>query len=1090
MSIFLRSLILVAFSLIAFQAHGETLRQAVPLQQQLESTDPNVLASEALRRGDPHRGAIVFYRSAAACVACHTSGSQSSPLGPNLAELGRDTTETYLVDALLRPSKDIRKGFETHAFVTVDGEVITGMVVRQDDDSVTIRPADNLAKDVVLDRSDIEQSRPTTTSMMPDGLVASLRDQREFFDLLRYVIDVAKGGTEAAKRFQPTEAELAVKDDSINLDHAGIIKKLRSRDFQAGEKIYQGYCFNCHGRDGNTPSLPTARAFGTQPMKFGADPYRMFMTLTKGNGLMAPMSHLTPKERYQVVHYIREQFMQKSNPDYFQVDQDYLASLPKGTEDGSKVENIARDFGPALGSQLRRDFPSVLSIRLGKATIAYDLHTMNQADLWRGGFLDLSETQHVRPRGEGTANPDGDSIVGLQGWRWGHEGSLNYTREDWLPRGPMPASWMDYKGYYLCGNKVVLSYSIDGRDILEMPSSGSSNSVEHFFRIGPGAPLVLAVLDAGDAKRRADASRSEPATFSPIDESSRARFVAVTGVDGTAIGDFRAGVRGNTKGMKWQVQESRYLVLQIPASKNTRTFSVIRRPASSTLSEKNTDAEVNEKGIAPDLMQLTRWETLNWPQEITTVGYPGLQQGAYTLDTITIPDSTPWNTWFRTSALDFFDDGRMVVTTYGGDVWVVSGIDESLLQLRWKRFAAGLYEPFGVRVVDGDVFVTCKDRIVRLHDRDQNGEADFYESFSADEDVSPNFHAFNFDLQTDSRGNFYYAKAGHGSDFALPGAIIQVSPDGKQRSVYCTGFRTPNGMGILPDDRLTASDNQGQWTPASKISLLRPGGFYGWVQSYNIPGMWSPDGGKIDINNVPIPETFDPALVWMPQEFDNSSGGQIWVDDPRFGPLAKHLLHTSFGKGWMSYLMMQDVGELSQAAIIKLPFDFRTGIMRGRVSPTDGQVYATGLQGWNGGARAGLRENGIQRLRYTGNRELMVTDCQVEPDGLRIRFNLPLDAESAAQVSSYQGEQWNYRWRSDYGSDQYKPSTGKKGTDPLAIEKVSLEEDQSSVKLFVSDLKPVHQIRLQLSVESEDELKLNEEIYWTINAVPTGQSID
>ena len=85
-------------------------------------------------------------------------------------------------------------------------------------------------------------------------------------------------------------------------------------------------------------------------------------------------------------------------------------------------------------------------------------------------------------------------------------------------------------------------------------------------------------------------------------------------------------------------------------------------------------------------------------------------------------------------------------------------IDDKLLNLRWKRFAAGLYEPFGVKVVDGLIYVVCKDRLTRLHDFNNDGEADFYESFSADEDVSTYFHAFNFDLQTDAQGNFLLCK--------------------------------------------------------------------------------------------------------------------------------------------------------------------------------------------------------------------------------------------------------------------------------------------------------------------------------------------
>ena len=71
-----------------------------------------------------------------------------------------------------------------------------------------------------------------------------------------------------------------------------------------------------------------------------------------------------------------------------------------------------------------------------------------------------------------------------------------------------------------------------------------------------------------------------------------------------------------------------------------------------------------------------------------------------------------------------------------------------------------MYEPFGLQVIDGLVYVTCKDRLTRLHDLNDDGEADFYESFSADDDVSTFFHAFNFDLQRDTQGNLYYAKSG------------------------------------------------------------------------------------------------------------------------------------------------------------------------------------------------------------------------------------------------------------------------------------------------------------------------------------------
>ena len=1032
---------------------AETLRHPLGLEKQLQAVDAAFLATEARRRGDPRRGALVYFKSGAGCTNCHGAGDGAQPLGPDLAQIGK-VEDARIIESLLHPSKQIRKGYETVSVLTADGEVLVGLIAKQDERRVVLRPIGSLTEDLVIPRDEIEQIRNNPKSVMPDGLVATLPDQRAFLDLACYLMEIAAGGPERAASLRPTPEQLSTKDDTADLDHAGIIGGLRRRDFDSGKRIYHGYCFSCHGKDGNTPSLPTARAFGTQKLKFGNDPYRMFLTLTRGNGLMAPMSHMTPKERYQVVHYVREQFMKPSNPDYFKVDKDYLRGLPAGSKDGTEIEPVERDFGPALASQLERKVCSALTLKLGRITLSYNLHTMDQAGIWQGGFLDLRETQHVKPRGEGTADPQGESIAGLEGWKWGHEGALDYPTDDLLPRGPLPAKWMDYHGYYLFGEQVALRYSVDGRELLERPCQEpirDAVAVRHSLRVGPGKKLTLGV-----------GKISPTATFEIADP----RLVLGKSDDSGTPVCTAVGICGDTEGMQWSRDARGRIALTIPADRAERVVEIIR--AAGTVPQRlqqSVLAGMRRSDI--DFDAFTSGGPLLWPDQLTTVGYRGLEQGGYALDTLTLPESTPWNTWFRTSAIDFFPDGRMVLATYGGDVWIVSGIDQDLLKLRWKRFAGGLYEPFGVKVREGKIYVTCKDRLTRLHDQDGNGEADFYESFSADEDVSVNFHAFNFDLQTDLQGNFYYAKSGHGSDASIPGCIVKVSSDGKSREVFCTGFRTPNGMGCLPNGQLTVSDNQGQWTPASKVSLLKRGGFYGWVNNYSIPGKWAPGGGTINLKEVVPPSTFDPPLVWMPQEFDNSSGGQLWVDDPRWGPLAGRLLHTSFGKGWMYYMMMQQVDDTHQAAIIKLPFDFRTGVMRARVNPADGQVYATGLQGWNGTGRAGLREKGVQRLRYTGRPHRMVSDCSVEKNGLRLQFNFPLDAEAATSTSRYQVRHWNYRWRQEYGSDQYSPLTGEPGVEPLEIEAASLSPDGRTVLLEVPRLKPVNQVHILLRLKSE-----------------------
>ena len=223
----------------------------------------------------------------------------------------------------------------------------------------------------------------------------------------------------------------------------------------------------------------------------------MFSTLTNGSGLMGPQTWMTPRERYDVIHYIREQFMKPLHPDFKTLSPGYLAGLPKAEAAAPEAgEKKRRDFGPALASQLGRDIPSVLSVRLGgEHTISYNLHSMDQAGLWRGGFLNIDSTQHYRERGEGVPEIQGEKIVGLQSWKWAHDGTFDYPTSNLLPRGPLPAKWMEYHGHYLYEDNLVLSYSINGRDILEMPTKAQGfGAIVHTLNVAAGTqPLQLCV---------------------------------------------------------------------------------------------------------------------------------------------------------------------------------------------------------------------------------------------------------------------------------------------------------------------------------------------------------------------------------------------------------------------------------------------------------------------------------------------------------------------------------------------------------------------------------------------------------------------
>jgi len=520
-------------------------------------------------------------------------------------------------------------------------------------------------------------------------------------------------------------------------------------------------------------------------------------------------------------------------------------------------------------------------------------------------------------------------------------------------------------------------------------------------------------------------------------------------------------------------------VLAIPASDQPRRLRIVRSTLASAdqlTGFRETCARLAAEEPA-DLASLTHGGPLRWPQTLTTSGTRGSSINGYALDTVTLPFENPWNAWLRTSALDFFADGRCVVTTHGGDVYLVSGLDDDLDCVTWKRYAAGLFEPMGVRVVDGRIYVTCHDGLKRLHDLNGDGEADFIEAFWNDDDVSSAFHSYSFDLQTDSAGNFYLAKAGQYTDHHRPGSIMRIPPAGGSAEVVAWGIRTPNGMGILPDDRLTVSDNQGPWMPASKISLVREGSFLGNMPQNKEQTAWleARHGGS-------LPSDFEEPIVWMPQEVDSSSGGQVWAGDPRLGPLAGRLIHSSFGKGWLYTLSLQEIGGTMQGAIVPLPHQWSAGVMRLRINPADGQLYGVGLSGWQG-PRDGL-DGCLERLRFTGEPVEMIDRVEVVPEGIEVSFSFDVDPASVRRPGAFAAEMWNYLWSERYGSDQFSVrEPGKRGHDALRIEAVEPVSPRR-LRLVIPDLAVCDQLQLTMLLSGTSGQTFTDVAYLTIHAIP------
>ena len=430
----------------------------------------------------------------------------------------------------------------------------------------------------------------------------------------------------------------------------------------------------------------------------------------------------------------------------------------------------------------------------------------------------------------------------------------------------------------------------------------------------------------------------------------------------------------------------------------------------------------------------TRGGRAQWPQVLETRGTLG-RSGSwpYVVDTIEPPFANPWKALLFFSGHDFLPDGSAMLCTIQGDVWHVSGLNEKLDQVRWRRYASGLHQALGLVVSGANVYVLGRDQITCLHDSNGDGEADFYECSSNAYETSTAGHDFICGLERDSSGRFYTASSKFG--------LLRIAADGRSLETLATGFRNPDGLGLAPDGTITVPNSEGEWTPASMICEIRPGGHYG----YNGPK----DGRAPDL-----------PLVYLPRGLDNSSGGQVTVPAGRFGPLEGQLLHFTFGMGAHFLVLRETVNGQPQGAAVPLPGEFLSGAHRGRFNPQDGQLYVTGMTGWGSYTPA---DGCFQRVRYTGGPAQLPTAFHAHENGVLLTFSLPLDKNIAEHADRSFAQAWNYHYGRSYGSPELSARhPGQPGHDALAIKSAHVLAGGRDLFLEIPELQPVNQLHLHL----------------------------
>lgn len=131
-------------------------------------------------RGSASRGALVFDR---VCSQCHVLHGRGFEVGPNIAQNGRGNLP-QLVSNILDPGLVIGEAFQAKTVLTVDGQVVSGLVAAENDRYLSLKVQGG--EIVEFDKEDIEQVKTSSKSLMPEGVESQMQPQ-ELFDLLAYL---------------------------------------------------------------------------------------------------------------------------------------------------------------------------------------------------------------------------------------------------------------------------------------------------------------------------------------------------------------------------------------------------------------------------------------------------------------------------------------------------------------------------------------------------------------------------------------------------------------------------------------------------------------------------------------------------------------------------------------------------------------------------------------------------------------------------------------------------------------------------------------------------------------------------------------
>lgn len=105
-------------------------------------------------------------------------------MGPQLDGIGLRGAER-LIEDILDPSRVVDTAFQTTLLILKDGSVVSGLLRREEGANWVL--AESTGQETSIPKNQVQQSRPSTTSLMPDNF-SELLSPDEFTHLLQFLI--------------------------------------------------------------------------------------------------------------------------------------------------------------------------------------------------------------------------------------------------------------------------------------------------------------------------------------------------------------------------------------------------------------------------------------------------------------------------------------------------------------------------------------------------------------------------------------------------------------------------------------------------------------------------------------------------------------------------------------------------------------------------------------------------------------------------------------------------------------------------------------------------------------------------------------